>query len=252
MPDFERPGSSALVDLNIRISALDRRTSCPNDAAIWLISAWLCSIESSALSSKHCLQHRLSMLNGSRQVHPITMSKSTRRLFRAARSHRTAGRYQMTNRAVDIFFDHKVSQSLRSSQRSGHVRINEALCPSSPALCQHHAHTLRKKQQGRAYGDFYDTFDYANARIPSRASDLTQGVLSLARRYESNAWNCACRARAGIQRAELFVCRTFSEAGLDQAPATSEAVKAGTPTQYRGQRTTIEGTSDADIQHWTR
>jgi transposase len=138
---------------------------------------------------------------------------------------------RLTYRAVEIFFDHKrVASHIRSSQRSGHVTINEHMPKAHQRYANTTPHTLRKEaaKVGSNTAIFIERL-LCDRPHPEQGYRSAQGVLSLARRYESERLELACERALVINALSYSSVANILRSGLDQAPATSEAVKPAPP-----------------------
>lgn len=138
---------------------------------------------------------------------------------------------RLTYRAVEIFFDHKrVASHIRSSQRSGHITVNEHMPKAHQRYANTTPHTLRREaaKVGTDTAIFIERL-LCDRPHPEQGYRSAQGVLSLARRYESDRLELACERALVINALSYSSVANILRSVLDQAPAMSEAVKPAPP-----------------------
>ncbi|ESY10711.1 transposase [Mesorhizobium sp. LNJC395A00] len=119
---------------------------------------------------------------------------------------------RLTYRAVEIFFDHKrIASHIRSSQRSGHITVNEHMPKSHQRYANTTPHTLRKEaaKVGSNTAIFIERL-LSDRPHPEQGYRSAQGVLSLARRYKSDRLEMACERALTINAMSYSSSPTFS------------------------------------------
>ncbi|MBP2444790.1 transposase [Rhizobium leguminosarum] len=138
---------------------------------------------------------------------------------------------RLTYRTVEIFFDHRrVASHIRSSQRSGHVTVNQHMPKAHQRYANTTPHTLRREaaKVGANTATFIERL-LSDRPHPEQGYRSAQGVLSLARRYQSDRLERACERALIINALSYSSVANILRSGLDQAPAMSEAVKPAPP-----------------------
>jgi len=111
--------------------------------------------------------------------------------------HRLIGRQvdvRLTHRVVEIFFDHKrIASHIRRSQRSGHVTVDEHM----PKSHQRYANTTPASLLNQAARIGVNTAILVERMMrdrphPEQGYRSAFGILSLARRYETDRLEAAC------------------------------------------------------------
>jgi transposase len=148
--------------------------------------------------------------------------------------HRLIGRQvevRLTSRIVEIFHDHqRVASHRRTSQRAGHVTVNEHM----PKTHQHYANTTPAsliKQAAKVGGNTAILVErlMRNRPHPQQGYRAAQGVLSLSRRYGPERLEAACERALTINALSYSSVSTILKSGLDQAPSAAEPVKPAPP-----------------------
>jgi transposase len=138
---------------------------------------------------------------------------------------------RLTYRAVEIFHDHKrVASHVRSSQRSGHITVNEHMPKSHQRYANTTPQTLRKEaaKVGSNTAIFIERL-LSDRPHPEQGYRSAQGVLSLARRYKADRLETACERALTINALSYSSVANILKSGLDQAPPMSEAIKPAPP-----------------------
>ncbi|WP_454703105.1 IS21 family transposase [Agrobacterium burrii] len=138
---------------------------------------------------------------------------------------------RLTYRAVEIFFDHKrVASHIRSSQRSGHVTVNEHMPKAHQRYANTTPQTLRREaaKVGTNTATFIERL-LSHRPHPEQGYRSAQGILSLARRYQSDRLELACERALVINALSYSSVANILRSGLDQAPAMTETVKPAPP-----------------------
>lgn len=148
--------------------------------------------------------------------------------------HRLIGRQvdvRLTSRIVEVFHDHqRVASHRRTSQRAGHVTVNEHM----PKTHQHYANTTpaslikQAAKIGRNAAILIERL-MRDRPHPQQGYRAAQGVLSLARRYGPERLEAACNRALTINATSYSSVSTILKSGLDQAPPAAEPVKPAPP-----------------------
>jgi transposase len=154
--------------------------------------------------------------------------------------HRLVGRQvdvRLTHRVVEIFCDHeRVASHMRTSQRRGHVTINEHM----PKAHQRYANRTPASLIEQAARIGINTAILVERLMqdrphPEQGYRSAMGVLSLARRYERDRLEAACDRALVINAVSYTSVSAILKTGLDRAqPAAAPAKPAPAHTNIRG------------------
>ncbi|MGO8654204.1 IS21 family transposase, partial [Rhizobium ruizarguesonis] len=113
---------------------------------------------------------------------------------------------------------------------AGHITVNEHMPKSHQRYANTTPHTLRKEaaKVGSNTAIFIERL-LSDRPHPEQGYRSAQGVLSLARRYESDRLELACERALIINALSYSSVANILKSGLDQAPPASEAVKPAPP-----------------------
>ncbi|RUX69893.1 transposase, partial [Mesorhizobium sp. M2A.F.Ca.ET.040.01.1.1] len=124
---------------------------------------------------------------------------------------------RLTYRVVEIFHDHKrVASHIRSSQRSGHITVNEHMPKSHQRYANTTPHTLRREaaKVGSNTAIFIERL-LSDRPHPEQGYRSAQGILSLARRYKSDRLEMACERALIINALSYSSVANILKSGLD-------------------------------------
>jgi transposase len=150
--------------------------------------------------------------------------------------HRLIGRQvdvRLTHRVVEIFYDHaRVASHMRTSQRRGHVTVNEHM----PKAHQRYANMSPASLVERASKIGPNTATFVERLMrdkphPEQGYRSAMGILSLARRYEIGRLEAACDRALTIGAASYSSVNAILKAGLDKVRPTTGPVE---PTPVHG------------------
>lgn len=133
---------------------------------------------------------------------------------------------RLTQRTVEIFHAHRrVASHVRSSQRSGHITVNEHM----PKSHQRYANTTPQTLINRAAKVGGNTAILVERLMrdrphPEQGFRAAYGILSLARRYEVERLEAACERALTINALSYSSVANILKTGLDQAPTEAETV----------------------------
>jgi transposase len=153
--------------------------------------------------------------------------------------HRLIGRQvdvRLTSRIVEIFHDHnRVASHRRTSQRAGHVTVNEHM----PKTHQQYANTTPASLLKQAAGIGSNTLILVERLMrdrphPQQGYRAAQGVLSLSRRYGPARLDAACERALTINALSYSSVSTILKSGLDQAPPVEPVKPAPPHSNIRG------------------
>ena len=154
--------------------------------------------------------------------------------------HRLIGRQvdvRLTHRVVEIFCDHeRVAAHMRTSQRRGHVTINEHM----PKAHQRYANRTPASLIEQAARIGTNTAILVERLMrdrphPEQGYRSAMGVLSLARRYERDRLEAACDRALVINAVSYSSVSAILKSGLDRVrPAAVPAKPAPAHTNIRG------------------
>lgn len=162
---------------------------------------------------------------------------------------------RLTYRAVEIFFDHKrVASHIRSSQRSGHITVNEHMPKAHQRYANTTPHTLRREaaKVGTNTAIFIDIERLLCDRPhPEQGYRSAQGRSFPGASLPIRSAGTGLRASAGHQRTELFVCRQHSQIWSRSGSGHERGCEAGAAArQYSRQNLLpMKRTSDADTSN---
>jgi len=135
--------------------------------------------------------------------------------------HRLIGRHvdvRLTHRVVEIFFDHKrIASHVRRSQRSGHVTVNDHM----PKSHQRYANTTPASLLKQAARIGVNTAILVERMMrdrphPEQGYRSAFGILSLARRYETDRLEAACERAIAISAPSFGSLKSILKHGLDK------------------------------------
>ncbi|WP_198647729.1 transposase, partial [Rhizobium pusense] len=224
----------SLVDLNVRISQLlDDLNNRPMRRVGKSRRQLFEEIEQDALAPLPATPFEYSEWK-SAKVHPDYHVEVDKAFYSVP--HRLIGRQvdvRLTSRIVEILHDHqRVASHRRTSQRGGHVTVNEHM----PKTHQHYANTTpaslikQAAKIGRNAAILIERL-MRDRPHPQQGYRAAQGVLSLARRYGPERLEAACDRALTINALSYSSVSTILKSGLDQAPPGAEPVK---PTPVHG------------------
>jgi transposase len=154
--------------------------------------------------------------------------------------HRLIGRQvdvRLTHRVVEIFCDHeRVAAHMRTSQRRGHVTVNEHM----PKAHQRYANRTPASLIEQAARIGINTAILVERLMrdrphPEQGYRSAMGVLSLARRYERDRLEAACDRALVINAVSYSSVSAILKTGLDRVrPAAVPAKPAPAHTNIRG------------------
>lgn len=154
--------------------------------------------------------------------------------------HRLIGRrvdVRLTHRVVEIFHAHiRVASHVRTSQRRGHVTVNEHM----PKAHQRYADATPANLVDRAGRIGSNTAILVERMMrdrphPEQGYRSAMGILSLARRYEADRLEAACERALAINAITYSSVTAILKSGLDRAkPAAEPAKPTPSHTNIRG------------------
>ena len=154
--------------------------------------------------------------------------------------HRLIGRQvdvRLTHRVVEIFLDHKrIASHVRRSQRSGHVTVNEHM----PKSHQRYANTTPASLLNQAARVGANTVILVERMMrerphPEQGYRSAFGILSLARRYETDRLEAACERALVINSITYSSVAAILKSGLDRIKPQTDPAKPTPPhTNIRG------------------
>ncbi len=120
---------------------------------------------------------------------------------------------RLTYRAVEIFFDHKrVARHIRSSQRSGHITVNEHMPRlTSATQTQHPTHCARKQRKSGPIRRPLSNVCYAIAHTPNRATDPLKAFSPWRAVTNPIGWSWLASGRWSSTRSAIRLSPTFSD-----------------------------------------
>ena len=154
--------------------------------------------------------------------------------------HRLIGRrveVRLTHRVVEIFHNHnRVASHVRTSQRRGHVTVNEHMPKSHQRYADATPANLieRANRIGPNTGVLVERI-MRDRPHPEQGYRSAMGILSLSRRYETDRLEAACERALTINAITYSSVTAILKSGLDRAKPASEPAKP-TPshTNIRG------------------
>ena len=154
--------------------------------------------------------------------------------------HRLIGRQvdvRLTHRVVEIFIDHtRIASHVRRSQRSGHVTVNEHM----PKSHQRYANTTPASLLNQAAKIGVNTAILVERMMrdrphPEQGYRSAFGILSLARRYETDRLEAACERALTINSVTYSSVAAILKSGLDRTkPQTAPAKPTPPHANIRG------------------
>jgi transposase len=144
--------------------------------------------------------------------------------------HRLIGRQvdvRLTHRVVEIFCDHeRVASHVRTSQRRGHVTVNEHMPKAHQRYANRTPASLIEKA-GRIGANTATLVErlMRDRPHPEQGYRSAMGVLSLARRYEHDRLEAACDRALVINAVSYSSVSAILKTGLDKAAPTASAAK---------------------------
>lgn len=154
--------------------------------------------------------------------------------------HRFIGRQvdiRLTHRVVEIFLNHKrIASHIRSSQRSGHITVNDHM----PKSHQRYANTTPASLLNQAAKIGVNTAILVERIMrdrphPEQGYRSAFGILSLTRRYNVSRLEAACERALVINSITYSSVAAIFKSGLDRAMPQTEAAKPTPPhTNIRG------------------
>ena len=224
----------SLVDLNVRISQLlDDLNNRPMRRVGKSRRQLFEEIEQDALAPLPATPFEYSEWK-SAKVHPDYHVEVDKAFYSVP--HRLIGGQvdvRVASPSVEILHDHqRVASHRRTSQRGGHVTVNEHM----PKTHQHYANTTpaslikQAAKIGRNAAILIERL-MRDRPHPQQGYRAAQGVLSLARRYGPERLEAACDRALTINALSYSSVSTILKSGLDQAPPGAEPVK---PTPVHG------------------
>lgn len=150
--------------------------------------------------------------------------------------HRLIGRQvdvRLTHRVVEIFYDHvRVASHMRTSQRRGHVTVNEHMPKSHQRYANISPASLieRARKTGPNTAMFVERL-MVDKPHPEQGYRSAMGILSLARRYEHDRLEAACDRALVIGAVTYSSVNAILKAGLDKIQPTTGPLK---PTPAHG------------------